>query len=65
MTKLRELNLISVSEASELLNLCPDSVYRLCRKDCDFPAVQLGKKWYIVADQLPNYINEKLERKKS
>lgn len=48
---------LSVSEAANLLGLCPESVYRLCKKD-DFPAFKANGRTLISVKGLENWVQE-------
>ncbi|MGL4548750.1 helix-turn-helix domain-containing protein [Eubacterium aggregans] len=58
---MEKLDLINVNEASQMLHVCTDLVYRLCREDSSFPAGRIGARWFISANRLQGYIDKQLE----
>lgn len=60
-------DIITPAEASKILHMSLNSFYRLLNENQDFPAFKLddGRKWYIYASKIPNWIESQLEKKTS
>lgn len=43
--------LLGVREISELLGVCTDAVWKMCRRG-ELPAVKIGKRWYVKKTDL-------------
>lgn len=50
-------NLYSVKEFSKTYKIGINTVYRLCKLN-DFPFIQIGGKFYIVADEFVVWVNK-------
>ena len=53
--------IVSIKQASEIMNLPPYYLRRVCRENPDL-AFQSGVKWYINLGKLAAYYNNKTEQ---
>ena len=53
--------IVSIKQASEIMNLPPYYLRRVCRENPDL-AFQSGVKWYINLGKLAAYYNKKTEQ---
>ena len=52
---------LSVTEAAELLGLCPKAVYKLTKR-ADFPAFKAGTRTVISAEGLRAWVRREAEK---
>lgn len=55
--QLAAVDLISVPDASRLIGLHPDTLYRLCRTGQFPPAVQIGSRWRVSVPKLERFLH--------
>jgi excisionase family DNA binding protein len=50
-------DLISIPEAARLIELHPDTLYRLCRSGQFPPAIKIGSRWRVSVPRLERYLH--------
>lgn len=50
-------DLLTVPQVAELVNIHPDTLYRLCRSGQFPPALQIGGRWRVSVPKLRRYLH--------
>ena len=60
--KMNMPNMITVSELQKVLDIGRDTAYTIVKKK-DFPSVKLGRKYMILTDDLPDWLQKQRKNK--